>query len=575
LGVLLILLVTGFIRVRLLNLPLERDEGEYAYAGQLILQGIPPYELAYNMKLPGTYFAYAAGMALFGQTIAGVHLTLLAVNSVTCVLVFLLGRKLAGYTSGNAHGDGNGSAPGNAPGNANGNAAGLAACGCYAVLSVSPAVLGMAAHATHFVVLFALPGLLLFWEALGTGRRATFFGSGLLFGLAFLMKQPGLCFGLFGGAMLLGRAVGDGSVFTRPFRLTLLSYGTAVALPFAGLCLLAWGSGHWERFWFWTFQYAASYGTGNSLREGCQALAGYAHDTWRVYAGFGLLAVAGLVAAIRGGTSAQGSTPAETAPEAQSAAAGAAGATRARGRGRLGRRGLVFALGLLFCSFAGTAAGLYFREHYFVLMLPALALLVGLAVVALGGRAGSWTGMRMRVRMRVVAGVLAGLVLLDSLWLQRGLFFEATPGEVCARLYRGNPFPDCVAVGRWIREHSAPDARVAVVGSEPQIYFYARRHSATGYIYTYALMEAQPYASLMQREMIQEIEGARPEFLVIVENPFSWLKLETSDGSIFDWAGKYADRNYVRVPAEGWSEGSLVLFRRTDAGRANWGQLGK
>ena len=41
-------------RLQLLNFPLERDEGEYAYAGQLILQGIPPYELAYNMKFPGT-----------------------------------------------------------------------------------------------------------------------------------------------------------------------------------------------------------------------------------------------------------------------------------------------------------------------------------------------------------------------------------------------------------------------------------------------------------------------------------------------------------------------------------------
>jgi hypothetical protein len=42
------------IRIRLLGIPLERDEGEYAYAGQLILQGIPPYKLAYNMKFPGT-----------------------------------------------------------------------------------------------------------------------------------------------------------------------------------------------------------------------------------------------------------------------------------------------------------------------------------------------------------------------------------------------------------------------------------------------------------------------------------------------------------------------------------------
>jgi hypothetical protein len=43
------------IRIRLLGIPLERDEGEYAYAGQLTLQGIPPYKLAYSMKFPGTF----------------------------------------------------------------------------------------------------------------------------------------------------------------------------------------------------------------------------------------------------------------------------------------------------------------------------------------------------------------------------------------------------------------------------------------------------------------------------------------------------------------------------------------
>ena len=58
----------GAIRWRLLDMPLERDEGEYAYAGQLMWQGIPPYQLAYNMKLPGTYAAYDAILA--GQDIA-------------------------------------------------------------------------------------------------------------------------------------------------------------------------------------------------------------------------------------------------------------------------------------------------------------------------------------------------------------------------------------------------------------------------------------------------------------------------------------------------------------------------
>src|SRR6266436_4159286 len=88
------------IRIRLLGVPLERDEGEYAYAGQLMLQGIPPYKLAYNMKFPGTYAAYALIMSIFGQTITGIHLGLLLVNAATTALMFFLGRRLINSTAG-------------------------------------------------------------------------------------------------------------------------------------------------------------------------------------------------------------------------------------------------------------------------------------------------------------------------------------------------------------------------------------------------------------------------------------------------------------------------------------------
>jgi len=191
--VLLVLLFIGFIRFRLLDTPLERDEGEYAYAGQLILQGIPPYELAYNMKLPGTYFAYAAGMAVFGQAIQGIHLTLIVVNSLTIIFVFLLGRKLCGTV------------------------AGLAACASYGLMSVSPQVLGMAAHANHFVVLFAVPATLLLLAAVENKSNRLLAISGLLYGLAFLMKQQGIFFILFGGVFLLWQAAKDKSVFTKDF----------------------------------------------------------------------------------------------------------------------------------------------------------------------------------------------------------------------------------------------------------------------------------------------------------------------------------------------------------------------
>ena len=46
--------------------------------------------------------------------------------------------------------------------------------------------------------------------------------------------------------------------------------------------------------------------------------------------------------------------------------------------------------------------------------------------------------------------------------------------------------------------------------SEPEILFYSKRRSATGYIYTYPLMEEPPFATAMQKEMISEMKGLSP-----------------------------------------------------------------
>lgn len=140
LGMLLVLGFVAAVRMHLLSAPMERDEGEYAYAGRLMLEGVPPYKLMYNMKMPGTYAAYAASMALFGQTAGGMRTGLLLANAATIALVFFLGRRLL------------------TPAGA------LAASATYALLSVSPGVLGPYMHATHFVVLPALAGTLVLLE---------------------------------------------------------------------------------------------------------------------------------------------------------------------------------------------------------------------------------------------------------------------------------------------------------------------------------------------------------------------------------------------------------------------------
>jgi hypothetical protein len=136
---LLILAVATAIRIRLLDFPLERDEGEFAYAGQLLLQGVSPYEAAYNvaLKFPGTFVGYAVIMAMFEQTIIAIHAGVILINLATALLVYVLARRMCG------------------------DAAGVVAAGTYALLSINPVILGLAAHATHFVMLPALAGIVL------------------------------------------------------------------------------------------------------------------------------------------------------------------------------------------------------------------------------------------------------------------------------------------------------------------------------------------------------------------------------------------------------------------------------
>jgi hypothetical protein len=130
---------------------------------------------------------------------------------------------------------------------------------------------------------------------------------------------------------------------------------------------------------------------------------------------------------------------------------------------------------------------------------------------------------------------------------EREYLFELSPVEATRRTYGINPFPEALKIADYIKSQSPEGAKVAILGSEPEIFFYSHRHSATGYIYTYPLMEEQKYASTMQNEMEKEIEAARPEFLVLVDVPFSWLIHAHSDPSIFDWAAKYIDADYERV----------------------------
>jgi hypothetical protein len=181
---------------------------------------------------------------------------------------------------------------------------------------------------------------------------------------------------------------------------------------------------------------------------------------------------------------------------------------------------------LLFFSFLAVCPGWHFRHHYFILLIPPVALLAGAAIRG------------------TPSYCVFSVALLLSLFTQREFLFRLTPLEATRELYERNPFPEAIPVANYIRAHSTKSSRIAVLGSEPEIYFYADRHSATSYIYMYALMEPQPYARIMQEELIQELTAAAPEFVVEVAGDTSWLRDEESQTRIFDWWSTYRPQHY-------------------------------
>ena len=483
----IIMLFAAAIRIRLISIPLERDEGEFAYMGQLMLQGIPPYLIAYNMKLPGIYAIYALVMAIFGQTITGIHLGLLVANSIAIVLLFLLTRYLFDKT------------------------AAIVAASSYALLSLSPSVLGTSAHATQFIVPFALEGTIVLLKAIDSKTIKMLFISGLMFGLAFTIKQHAIFFVAFALVYFTLQ-----TITKKPIDLKRLVAGntfliTGAALPFLLSCAILYHAGVFSKFWFWTFTYASQYATIVSIADALQTFMSRIPKV--INSWFILWAIAGI------------------------------GLTSIFWNEKSRKHGY-FLLGFFFFSFLTICPGFYFRPHYFVPLLPAIAMLAGVATTA----SINWLSEKKNVPLlKIIPGFILTAAIIYPVISMGDFFFKATPVAACRMMYKLSPFPESIKIAEYLQAHTSKDDRIAVIGSEPQIYFYANRKSATGYLYTYGLMETHSYVSRMQQEFIREIETSRPEYLVFVNVTSSWVPEPDSDQTVMKWAETFIKQNYTVV----------------------------
>jgi 4-amino-4-deoxy-L-arabinose transferase-like glycosyltransferase len=160
----MIIILSVVVRLRFSAEPFDCDEGWYAYMGQEILRGSLLYRDLPEMKPPGGFYLYALGIALFGPTVLAVRLYSLFFSMTSIIGVFFVARRIAGTT------------------------AGMCGAFCLAILSASPLMLG---GTTNLEVFLIPPLLAAVWFYVGDaapGRRGLFI-SGMCIGCALLIKQ--------------------------------------------------------------------------------------------------------------------------------------------------------------------------------------------------------------------------------------------------------------------------------------------------------------------------------------------------------------------------------------------------
>jgi len=482
----LLLFAAIYCRIRLLDVPLERDEGGFAYIGQQLLDGIAPYRSG-NMKiLPGIHVAYAAIMLVFGETAVGIHAGLLVVNVLSIVVLFFLARRILPVEGA------------------------AVAAGAFALLSVSNSVYGVFAHATHFVNLFALAGLLSLLCGLENKKIRYFFISGFCLGTSVMMKQHGVFFCLFAFCYVIGIDLMRG-IQARSLLQRLSVMAAGIVIPYSLTCLYMYLNGVFKEFWFWTVVRSFDYATAEFSEESLSSITYFVDEMSINLRAFWIIAFFGLLLVAFSGY-------------------------------QLRKRW--FVVMLFFFSIVATLPGLSFYPHYFVVMLPSLALLLGIVFVALPHSAGRFIG----TNSATVAVLLLFLVMTVSTLVNRfDYLFTLSPYQVSRSTYGINPFPESRAIAQFIKNNSTPATMIAVFGSEPQIYFYADRPSATDYLYMYPLVEQQPHAVHMQQEMIREIKNNSPEYIVTVNIPTSWIFDETVGKPLIAWMEFYLEQHYRQV----------------------------
>jgi 4-amino-4-deoxy-L-arabinose transferase-like glycosyltransferase len=480
LSLLIVVLVVAAIRMPLLDIPFERDEGEYAYIAWRLGHHELPYRDWIDQKPPAVFWVYQLALSqLFGTPIRAVHIMGLLWSAASACSLFLLASRFLKPRWA------------------------AAAAVLFALLSADPSVYGTEANTELFMLLPLILSQIAFFASLTANRRGILFMilAGALTGCAGAFKQVGLVNWFFLVALHPVFATGE-----KRLRQTVsFAFWSAAGVAFIWSIVIAF---FYLRhgladFIYNVFTHNLEYIQAISWPQRLTNCGETLAVLWPTQAAVWLLSLACLVALF---------------------------ATR---RIRL----LLFLGGWMVSSWIGVCASGFFFAHYFQQMLPVLSVAAALGAETLE-EARFWKAFPAWSR-RVMLG---GLLALPPLIVIFPFVFSYSPAHAVRKIYAGNDFEGMRILGERLAQMTNPEDRVFIFGAEPEVLFYAQRVSATRYIFLFPLYGPYRDALDKQTATANEITANRPAAALYC--PGQMFFVPGSEQYFTGWSQSYLRSNF-------------------------------
>ena len=486
----LLTLVTLMVRAPLLSVPFERDEGEYAYIGWRLTHGELPYRDWVDQKPPAIFWIYRLALSIPGDPVVAVHLFASVWSAASAWALYLVARHLISSQW----------------------AVGVAAL--FALLSAHPIGEGTAANTEIFML---LPMILSMWAFLKCAKCVTeepapsgnksraillMIVSGVLIGIATAFKQVAainwpllVCLSPF-----LMRST-NGAPWKRTLQLALWSAAGAASVwaMIAGYFALRGG---FSDFVYNVLTHNLEYVQATPWSERTKLCVATLMKLSRVQAVPWIFALIGLVATAR--------RPAKAA--------------------------FLLLAGWLAASFAGVSASGYYFPHYFQQLLPAIALAAGFGAEAAANALGQ-KGISNYAGLAAITTLL--MISPVATWLP---FARMSPRAAARRIFPFNIFAEMPQIAGHIAQATKPDDRVFVFGAEAEILFYAKRVSATRYIFLFPLYGPYRDARQQQEATAREVMQNSPK--VVAYFPNGLFYKPGTEQFFSQWTESYLRENF-------------------------------